>query len=195
MPKLLPLLALSLLLVACVDTTGLSAESSRPPKGNPDAFVLVEDFADLQCPACAAAHAALNPALLEKYGSQIRFEFRHFPLSQHPYGLALAQAAECAADQGKFWEYVDTAFTKQLDASAAAIQQWAADLSLDTELFQRCTRSKIKADIVEADREEGRNRDVRGTPTYFVNGEKTENTLDALSAAIDAQLSGGGQRL
>lgn len=195
MRKLLSLVTFSLLLAACVDTTGLSADSAKTPKGNPEAFVVVEDFADLQCPACAAAHSALNPALLEKYGSQVRFEFRHYPLTQHPYAMALAQASECAADQGKFWEFVDLAFTNQSQASAKAIQEWAGQLELDTALFERCTRSKIKRDLVEADIAEGKERDVRGTPTYYVNGKKTENTLEALSAEIDAQLSGGGQRL
>lgn len=195
MRRLLPLLALSFFLAACVDTTGLSAESSRPAKGNPNAFVRVEEFADLQCPACAAAHAALDPALMQKYGSKIRFEFRHFPLSQHPYGMALALASECAADQGKFWEFADLAFTNQDKASAKAIQEWAGQLKLDMPLFDRCTRSKIKQATVKADQEEGRNRDVRGTPTFFVNGKKVENTIEALSAEIDAQLSGGAQKL
>lgn len=101
----------ALLLAACVDTTGISPTSSRPPRGNANALVTVMEFADFQCPACMSAHATINKPLFEKYGSQVRFEFRHFPLRNiHRFALDLAEASECAADQGKFWEFVDLAY-------------------------------------------------------------------------------------
>ncbi len=106
---------LTLSLAACgTDTTGLSADSSRGPAGNPNSAVTVTEFGDLQCPACRSAHTLLEKPLIEKYGSQVRFDFLHFPLQTiHPYALKLAEASECAADQEKFWEFLDVAYERQ----------------------------------------------------------------------------------
>lgn len=181
-----------LLLAGCgVDTTGLSAESSRTAKGPASALVTVSEFGDLECPACKAAHDIITKPLLAKYGSRIRFEFRHFPLqSIHRYALEAAQASECAADQGKFWEFLDMDYANQADLSSSALRDWAKQMSLDVELFDRCVRSGIKKDTILADYAAGEGAGVNSTPTYFINGTKTSaNTLEAISAAVDAALA------
>ncbi len=188
--RLLPVLLTSALIVsACgVDTTGLSAESSRTAKGPASATVTVTEYADFQCPACAAAYTLINQPLLAKYGSSIRFEFMHFPLRQlHANAFEAAQAAECAADQGKFWEFVDIDYTNQKDLSSSMLRTWAKTLSLDTDLFDRCVKSGIKGDTVMEDFAQGEKLGVQGTPSYFVNGERVKsNSIEAISAAIDA---------
>ncbi len=134
--------------------------------------------------------------LLEKYGNQIRYDFKHFPLrSIHRYTMDLSEAAECAADQGKFWEYVDLAFEKQTELTKGSAAEWGSTLVADQDLFSRCTRSHIKKTAVMADYDEGIAAGVQGTPTFFVNGTKVDADVDALSAAIDAQLKGAQQRL
>ncbi|MEK7563797.1 MAG: DsbA family protein [Patescibacteria group bacterium] len=190
-------LAGALLLVsACSDTTGLSKDSSRTPRGNANAAVAVVEYGDLQCPACQAAHTQINAPLLQKYGAQIRFEFKHFPLrSIHRYALEASMASECAADQGKFWEYVDVVYSEQKKLDIAQLSVWAKTLGLDEDLFDRCMKSKIKRTTVLADYEEGQGLGVTGTPTYFVNGKKVESGLDTLSAAIDEALGGIIQKL
>lgn len=196
--RLLPLatLGLCLALAACVDTTGLSASSSRIPKGNPNAAVVVSEFADLQCPACKAAHTVITQPLVEKYGNQIRFEFRHFPLRNiHRFALDLAEGAECSADQGKFWEFVDAAFAKQEELKKGSITEWAASLSLDMDLFGRCTASHIKRPTILAEYDQGTAAGVRGTPTYFVNGTQVDSTMEALSEAIDAAQKAAMEKL
>lgn len=196
MKRTFALAAATLALVACTDTTGLSKESSRGPKGNPNAAVTVVEFGDLQCPACQAAHAQITAPLLDKYGTQIRFEFRHFPLrSLHRYALEAAMAAECAADQGKFWEYLDLSYAEQKKLDIGQLSVWAKTLGIDTDLFDRCLGSKIKRDTVLADYEAGQKLGVSGTPTYFVNGKKVESGFDTLSAAIQMELGGVMQRL
>ena len=196
MKKTFAILIVTLALVACVDTTGLSKESSRTPKGNPNAAVVVTEFADLQCPACQAAHMTFNGPLLEKYGNKIRFDFMHFPLqSLHRYALDAAMAAECAADQGKFWEFVDTAYVNQKDLSRDAIKTWAENLQLDMDLFNRCTASKIKKDTILDDYETGKQQGVGGTPTYFVNGVRVETDAAKIGAKIEEVLQGAMQRL
>ena len=189
-------LVLTIALAACTDTTGLSKESSRTVRGNPDAVVTVSEFADLQCPACQAAHQTISAPLLEKYGAQIRFEYKHFPLrSLHRYALEAAMASECAADQGKFWEYVDLNYEEQKKLDVAQLTVWAKALSLDADLFDKCLKSQIKRDVVLADYEAGKELGVSGTPTYFVNGQKIESGFDTISAAIETVLGGGMQKL
>jgi protein-disulfide isomerase len=196
MKRLLLISLSTLALAACVDTTGLSPESSRTARGNADAFVTVVEYGDLQCPACKSAVDTINTPLLEQYGNQIRFEFKHFPLrSIHEYALELAEAAECSADQGKFWEFIDTAYAKQDQLSTKAITEWATSLGIDAELFNRCMKSDIKRDTILADYAAGEDAGVSGTPTYLVNGTKVESNLQAIGAAIQTALAGGGQRL
>lgn len=191
-PLLFTAVTLSLFLVACVDTTGLSKESSRTPKGNPSAPVTVMEFADIQCPACKAAHERVTKPLVAQYGSSIRFEFKHFPLRAiHPYAMEAAMAAECAADQGKFWEFIDLAYTNQSSLKSSAIREWGADLQLDADLFDRCIRSGIKEDTILADFNEGEDKQVQGTPTFFVNSLKVTSEITELGTAIEKALSQG----
>jgi len=192
MKKTLSLLSLTLVLTAC----GEPDVSSRPPKGNPNASVLVEEFADLQCPACGAAHSRIVEPLLDKYGKDIRFEHHHFPLrSIHRFALDASEMSECAADQGKFWEYVEIAFTNQADLSLESIVTWAEEIGLDANKAERCWKSHSKRDTVLADYKEGRDREVSGTPSFFVNGERVETGFDTLSEAIDKALEGTKMRL
>ena len=196
MKRTLSLLSLTLLLGACVDTTGISPQSSVTPKGNPQSVAVVTEYADLECPACRAAYDTVVKPILAKYGNQIRYDYKHFPLrSIHRYTMDLAEASECAADQGKFWEYVDMAFEKQPELKKGSASEWGMALVKDANLFSRCTRSHIKSKAIMAEYDEGVAMGVQGTPTFFVNGRQVPATVDDLSAAIDAQLKGAQQRL
>lgn len=183
------IIPIALFLAACTNISGLSAESSRPPAGNPNGIVIVEEFSDLQCPACRAAHSTVVAPILEKYGTQIQFKFNHFPLrSIHRFALDAAEASECAADQGKFWEFVDLAYEKQADLNFDALLEWGDELGLDTDLYERCWKSHIKRDVVLDGYKEGRKRNVGGTPSFFVQGKSVgANDLDA---AIGEALKG-----
>ncbi len=185
-----------LILVACgVDTSGLSADSSRTALGSETALVTVTEYGDLQCPACKAAHTLLTKPILSQYEGKIRFVFKHFPLQAiHVYALEAAEATECAADQGKFWEFYDITYEKQKDLKSSALRDWAAELTLDTALFDRCVKSRIKKKTILADEAEGAKKGVNSTPTYFVNDVRvSSNTIEALSAAIDAALKNAKQ--
>lgn len=190
MRKLL-LLVPSLFVVACVDTTGLTAtiHTDAHPQTSQNALVTVTEYADLQCPACKAAHTTVVAPLIAKYGTQIRYDFRHFPLASiHRFAMEAAEAAECAADQGKFWEYVAHDYENQQGLSSEALRNWAGELGLDTELFERCVDSHIKRKAIQASYEEGVAKGVNGTPTFYVNGVQTPAAMAPLSAAIDAAL-------
>jgi protein-disulfide isomerase len=199
MKRLLPLIASvsAVVLAACTDTTGLSSELKRTahPSTDPGAIVQVVEFADLQCPACRAAHEQVVKPLVAKYGKKIRYDFMHFPLRMHPYALLAAQASECAADQGKFWEYVDVNYANQDKMSKDIIREWAQSIGVDMALFDRCLDSGIKEDAIVEEYEKGQGVGVSGTPTFFVNGKKVESGLSEISAAIDAALAQPGQKL
>jgi protein-disulfide isomerase len=198
-PLSIAVISASLLLSACgVDTTGLSADSSRSinPQTSANAAVTVTEYGDLQCPACGSAYPLIVKPIIEKYGQKIAFEFKHFPLQTlHQYALLEAQAAECAADQGKFWEFVDLAYTKQSELNRDAPAAWAKSLGLDMTLFGRCVDSGIKKKTVLADYTEGKDGGVQGTPTFFVNGKHVESDVAAIGAAIDAALATPTQQL
>jgi protein-disulfide isomerase len=191
MRTLLLLAAPLALLAACVDTTGLTStiHTDVHPSTSQNALVTVTEYADLQCPACRSAHGTLVQPLIEKYGTKIAYDFRHFPLSSiHRYAMEAAEASECAADQGKFWEFVDNDYENQTDLSSDTLRDWAKDLGLDEDLFGRCLDSHIKRKAIQASYDEGSAKGVQGTPTFFVNGQQTVATIQDLSAAIDAAL-------
>lgn len=146
----------------------------------------------MQCPACKGAHSTIVAPLLKLQGRNIRYEFRHFPLRQiHAYAQEAAEASECAADQGKFWEFVDDNYEnqeklKRTDLIARAEKVGVADM----DLFERCIKSRIKRDAVQADYDDGRKRGVSGTPTFFVQGKKVpRNTIDEITKAIQEAMS------
>jgi protein-disulfide isomerase len=193
------LLGSLLLLTACgLDTTGIALESNRPPhpKSNPNAAIIVTEFIDLQCEACRAAQTKIVKPMLEQYGSQIRYEVKHFPIyPNHQYSIEAAEAAECAADQGKFWEFEEMDYENQQDLSPMAISEWARVLNLDLDLFERCRKSDLKKPIIEATQQEGKQLGVNGTPTFFVNGKRVESTIQAISASIQEASSGSALQL
>ena len=183
--------ACAVFLSACgVDTTGISAASSKTPTGPAGASVLVTEYGDFQCPACGSAYIVINKPFLAKYGDKVRMEFKNFPLrSIHENAFEAAQAGECAADQGRFWEFVDMDYINQAQLSPAKLREWAAALKLDTALFERCVSSGIKGDVIMAEEAAGEKLGVKGTPSYFVNGVRVpENSIEALTAAVDAAL-------
>ena len=148
-------------------------------KGNPEAAVVLEEFSDFQCPACGAM-APIILGLMEEYGDEIRFEYKHFPIERaHPFAVQAAMAAEAAGQQGKFYEFHDLLFENQQTWSRSAtpnaqFQQYAAELELDMDLFRRHSNASLLRDKVQAQQLEGRDRGVTGTPTMFLNGERMQ---------------------
>ncbi len=204
MKKYIILTSAAVFLAACgVDTTGIKTDSSKIPKGNPNASVIVTEFSDFQCPACRVAYELVTKPLEQKYGDKVRFDLKQFPLPMHEYALQLAEASECAADQGKFWEFVDKVFEEQLKmdqekppraVSADDIDKWEKDLGLDNDLFTRCTASHIKRKAVMAEFDEARAKNIEGTPTYLVNDTVVKTDPAELEKAIDAALQKQGGR-
>ena len=139
-------------------------------RGDPKAPVTIVEFSVFQCPYCKTVQPTLKD-LLTKYNGRVKLSFRDFPVrSLHPQAEAAAEAARCAEEQGKFWEYHDALFADQSKLDAAGLTSTARSLGLDEKSFQSCLASgKFKAQI-ETDLQDGSKAGVAGTPGFFVNG-------------------------
>ncbi|MEN8145614.1 MAG: thioredoxin domain-containing protein, partial [Gemmatimonadota bacterium] len=143
----------------------------RPVLGLADAPVTIVEYTDYGCPWCAKYAEETYPRLLAEHGGKIRYSVRNFPVGQlHPQAPKAAEAAECAADQERFWEYHDVLFENRTTLDVPSLKEYAAQLGLDRPRFEACLDSGEKADLVQADFQEGIANGVRGTPTFFVNG-------------------------
>jgi len=142
----------------------------------------VVEFSDYECPHCRAAHKAIR--LMAAKHPEVRLVHRHLPLDVacnaalkgpfHRHACRFAEAAECAGQQGRFWEMNDALFSAQerRRADAVDVMSLAVRLGLDRAAFKACVESHVAAGRVRADLEEGAARALRGTPSYVV-GEQT----------------------
>ena len=139
-------------------------------QGNPNAPIVLVEFSDFHCPFCQQAYATVK-ALLEKYDGTIKVGYRDLPLQEVPSAIAdSADAARCAGEQGKFWEYHDLLFENSDDFGEVAFKAFADLLNLERNRFATCLESgKFKASI-QADAQEGLRLGATGTPYFFING-------------------------
>ena len=156
--------------------------------GPEDAPVTLVEYGDSECPHCGAAHPVVQE-VQKILGKDLRFVFRNFPLKQiHPRAEPAAEAAEAAAAQGKFWQMHDLLFENQDALEDAELLRYAASLSLDVERFARELSTGVHAPRVRRDFRSGVRSGVNGTPTFFINGARYEESweLPSLLAAVEA---------
>ncbi len=170
-------------------------------EGFPSAPVTMIEYADLQCPNCANFSRTTEAALEQRYVAtgKLKIEFRHFPFIG-PESTRAAEAADCAGDQGKFWEYADAVFASQRGENHGTFSDQyltalAGRLGLNTGTFGTCLTSGHHMDQVKADFEDGQQAGVTGTPTFFINGQKIvgNQPLSVFEAAIQKALASAGQ--
>jgi protein-disulfide isomerase len=154
-------------------------------RGPSVAPVTVVEYGDFQCPYCNQAEPVVRE-LLAEFGD-VRYVWRHLPLRDvHPQAQVAAEAAEAAADQGAFWAMHDLLFERQDALKPEALVQYAAELGLDADRVARELREHEHAARVADDVETADLSGVRGTPTFFINGERHHGAFDieALSEAV-----------
>ncbi|MBI5369992.1 thioredoxin domain-containing protein [Candidatus Uhrbacteria bacterium] len=160
-----------------------------PSLGRADAPLTVVEFADFGCPFSREAGFTLRELSL-RYPEKFRYIYRDFPIGElHPIAQKAAEAAECASEQGRFWEYHDKLFHNQSDLSQERLYEFATELNLNTQTFRECLDSGRKREEVLQDYQDGIDAGVRGTPTFFFNGKKVEGaipkkTFEALINAV-----------
>ncbi len=153
-----------------------------PMKGDPDAEVTVIEFSDFQCPFCSRFYTQTLSQLEENYidTGKINFVYRDLPLDNlHPNARPAHIAAECADEQGKFWDYHDILFEKQSqwqrlpsDELQTTLSQFASDLGLQTVNFESCLQSEEIADEVNRDALAAASLGITGTPSFFIGNEE-----------------------
>jgi len=162
---------------------------TSPTEGPADAAITLVEFSDYECPFCKSAESIVKQ-VQERYPTQLRFVAKNFPLDAHPKAKPAAEAAMCAAAQGKFWEYHALLFEKAPQIDVAQLAPFAEQVGLDKAKFEECLASHGSEAIVAADLEEGRKAGVSGTPAFFVNGVPLAGgrSLAEFAKAIDAEL-------
>lgn len=174
-----------------VATTGAQAE------GPANAPVTIVEFSDFQCPFCQRSETAVKE-VRQKYGDKVRLVYRDFPLPMHQNAMIAAEAARCAADQGKFWQYHDALFADQTKLTSAGLKATAGKLGLDQKQFDQCLDQNKHLAAIEGDIAAGKQAGVTGTPAFFINGRPVNGAQPASSyeQVIDEELarnSSGGE--
>jgi len=144
--------------------------------GPVDAPVTIVEFSDYQCPFCLRAEPTMWQ-LVEEFPTQIRWVYRHFPLSIHPNAVTAAESAACARQQGKFWELHRLLFRNSRKLDKTSIIGYAKEAGLDTEAFTKCLNEGSAKEEVQADLAAGRRLGVTGTPTFFIDGVPMSGAL------------------
>lgn len=173
-----------------------SSSGTQHIKGAGTTGVTLVEFGDYQCPYCGQYFPTVEE-VVAKYGDQIKFQFKNFPLTSiHQNAFAAARAAEAAGLQGKFWEMNamlyqnQSSWSEQGDATPI-FAQFAQQLGLNVDQFKKDSASSKVNDLVNADMAEGTKLKVTGTPAFFINGEKVEvsNSVESFSKVIDAAIA------
>ncbi len=186
---------------------GTAAEfklDAQPVLGEPDAPVVIVEFADFKCPACKAFHDRVFYKLKEDYidTGKVRFFFMDFPIPLGDDSYTAAVAGECLYRQSNaaFWAYYNAMFKYQGDeretwVTLSKLQQIVRDyveplVEIDEAAFEQCVKENRYRSVVDEDKRQGLAAGVRGTPTIFINGKKVQrwSPYSGLKALIDKEL-------
>jgi protein-disulfide isomerase len=155
------------------------------------ASVTLIEYGDLECPSCRQAQTVML-IIRERFADRVNFVFRHFPLAEvHPHASLAAEAAEAAAAQGKFWEYIDLLFQRQLNLDADHLCEYAGALQLDVDRFRDELERHAHGARVREHIALGNQLRVRATPTFFLNGHLVDVSfgMEQLQRAMDVALA------
>jgi protein-disulfide isomerase len=157
-------------------------------QGPADAPVTLVEYGDYECPHCGRAYPIVKE-VQRRLGSKLRFVFRNFPLGEsHPHAEHAAEAAEAAGAQGRFWEMHDSLYEHQRALDDKHLAGYAVKVGLDTKVFEHELRAHAHQARVRQDFMSGVRSGVNGTPTFFINGIRFDDSWDpdTLTKALKA---------
>ncbi|MBW3020605.1 DsbA family protein [Candidatus Woesearchaeota archaeon] len=142
-------------------------------KGDADAPVTIVEWSDFECPFCARFYRDTYLQIKEEYidTGKVKFVFRDYPLSFHKQAQKASEAAECAGEQGKYYEMHDILFEQGVAGGVSSFKKFAGDIGLNTEQFNECLDSGRMAEEIAKDMADGGKVGIRGTPGFIINGE------------------------
>ena len=171
--------------------------------GDPNATVVLQEWGDYQCPGCGQFARTSEQQIIDQYVTtgKIRFEFHDFPFLDQPVNghesHKAAEAAHCAGDQGKFWDYHRTLYYNQADKENSGgfadkrLIAAATALNLDVDQFTTCLKDGTHADEVTASYDQGTSLSINQTPSFFVNGTLINGAnFSQIKQALDAAIAG-----
>ena len=142
-------------------------------EGDPDAPVTIIEWSDYECPYCGRFYSQTYGQILKNYieTGKVKFVYRDFPLSFHAQAQKAAEAAECAGEQGKYYDMYNLLFAKGVAGGVSSFKQYAVDLGLNTEEFNKCLDAGAMADEIAKDFQDGQSVGITGTPGFLINGQ------------------------
>jgi protein-disulfide isomerase len=147
-------------------------------QGSAGAPVTLVQYGDYECPYCGQAYPIVK-AVQARMGDRLRFVFRNFPIStSHPHAEHAAEAAEAAGAQGKFWEMHDLLYERQQHLGDGDLRGYAEDLGLDVQRFDAEMSGHVHKARVHEDFMSGVRSGVNGTPTFYINGARHDDSYD-----------------
>lgn len=143
----------------------------NPARGNISSNNIIVEFGDFKCPACKASHPIIEE-ILKEYN--VALYYRNFPLLMHgQISFLAAEAAECANEQGKFWEYHNILYDNQeILTTKDDLKKYASNLGLNMSKFNNCLDNETYKAEIKKDVSDGEKAGIQGTPTFFVNGKR-----------------------
>ncbi|MEZ4461483.1 MAG: DsbA family protein [bacterium] len=184
---------------AALPTGGVKGDSdtitigNSPVLGSATAPITIVEFSDFECPFCSRGADTIHQ-LLKKYPNDVRLVFKHNPLPFHQQAPAASKAAMAAGEQGKFWEMHDILFKNQKEFKGANMKEltsgFAKQIGLDVAKFQKDFDNPKYDQVIKDDMELGSKLGVRGTPHFFINGERVSGAqpIDKFESIVKAQL-------
>ncbi|MBT3642905.1 DsbA family protein [archaeon] len=162
-------------------------------KGDADAPVTIVEWSDYECPFCTKFYDQTFSQINEEYikTGKVKFIYRDFPLGFHKNAQKAAEAAECAGEQGKYFDMHDALFENGVTGGVSSFKQFAADIGLDTDDFNDCLDSGEMASEVAKDLADGSAAGITGTPGFIINGQLVSGAqpFSVFKQVIDAELA------
>ena len=147
-------------------------------QGPTEAAVTLVEYGDYECPYCGAAYPIIKE-VQSRMGERLRFVFRNFPITtSHPHAEQAAETAEAAATQGRFWQMHDLLYENQKRLRDPDLRDYAERLALDVERFDKELAEHVHAARVREDFMSGVRSGVNGTPTFYINGARHDDSYD-----------------
>ena len=142
-------------------------------EGNANAPVTIIEWSDYECPFCARFYSQTLGQIRSQYieTGKAKLVFRDFPLNFHQNAQKAAEAAECAGEQGKYYEMHDKLFEDGVDGGVSTFKNYAKNIGLDTSKFDECLDSGAMASEVAKDMQAGQSAGITGTPGFIINGK------------------------
>lgn len=150
----------------------LAVEDTDPSIGDAKAPVTIITFEDFECPFCRRFSQQTLPSIMEQYvkSGKVRIVWKDFPLSIHSHARQAHEAARCAWEQNKFWDYHDLLFNNQGSLTTDDLNKYAKSLGLNENQFSSCFNSSKYTSIINQKIDEGTSVGVSGTPSFLING-------------------------